>query len=139
LAIALFAAKDWNSITGLFPRVIGFPMLALVVAILMIDIVKARRQSNNKQADADTAFRKSSKQAAILVSWLVGFVVLIWLIGILPTVPIYVFSYMKVQGKYSWLKSVVYAVIALAFMIILFDLIFQVAWPQGMIWQWLSL
>jgi phosphoenolpyruvate synthase/pyruvate phosphate dikinase len=40
IAVGLYAARGWNSTTALFPRVVGFPILALTIAILAVDIKK---------------------------------------------------------------------------------------------------
>jgi len=46
-------------------------------------------------------------------------------------IPIYVFSYMTLQGKYGWLKAALYAVAASALVFTLFQFVFKVAWPKG--------
>jgi hypothetical protein len=133
IAVGLYLAKGWNPTTALFPRVIGFPMLALLIAILAVDIKKGRRQKENGEADGDgdIEFSAITSRSAIYFGWLVGFGVLIWAIGIVYSIPIYVFGYLKVVGKYSWLKSGLYAAAATAFIYLLFEFAFQVAWPEA--------
>jgi hypothetical protein len=133
IAIGLYQSRGWNPTTALFPQVIGFPMLVLLVIILAVDIIKGRRQKANgkEDGDDDREFSAVTYHSAIYFYWLVGFGVLIWAIGIEYSIPIYVFSYLKVVGKYSWIKSGLYAVAATAFIVILFGYVFRVAWPQG--------
>jgi len=52
VAAGLYSAKGWNPATALFPRVIGFPMLALLAVILAADITRGRRQKENGETDA---------------------------------------------------------------------------------------
>jgi hypothetical protein len=133
VAVGLYISKDWNSTTALFPQVIGFPMLALLIAILAVDIKRGQRQKKNGETngDGDIEFSTITSRMVIYFGWLIGFGVLIWAIGIVYSIPIYIFSYMKIVGKYSWLKSGIFAAAATAVIIILFGFIFQVAWPEG--------
>jgi hypothetical protein len=135
-AAALYAAKDWNSITSLFPRVVGFPMLALAIVILVVEIQQLRKDNKKKKntdSKESTSFNRTVKSSVLLLGWLVGFVLLIWAIGINYAIPIYIFSYMKIQGKYGWLKSAIFAIVTGAFIYALFNLVFRVVWPQGAI------
>jgi hypothetical protein len=133
VAVGLYAAKGWNSTTALFPRVIGFPMLALLAVILAVDIARSKRGNENQEADGDegTEFSAVTRRTAIYLGWLVGFGVLIWAIGIVYSIPVYVFFYLKIVGKYGWLKSAIYAAAAVTIIVVLFEYAFQIAWPEG--------
>jgi hypothetical protein len=133
VAVGLYAAKGWNSTTALFPRVVGFPMLALTIAILAVDIKKGRRQDNDGEGNGNAEFITTTGRMVRYFGWLIGFVVLIWAIGIVYSIPIYIFSYMKIEGRYGWFKCGTYAVVMTAFIAILFDYVFGVAWPEGVL------
>jgi hypothetical protein len=139
IAVCLYMAKDWNSATALFPRVVGFPMLVLMIAILAIDIKNGRRQDKDGKTDDDVEFKTKTGRTVKYLGWLIGFVVLIWAIGIVYSIPIYIFSYMKIEGKYGWLKCGIYAAAMTVFIIILFEYIFRVAWPEGALIRILNL
>ena len=138
-AVCLYLAKDWNSMTALFPRVVGFPMLAVTIAILAIDIKNGRRQDKDGETDDDAEFNKLTGRMVKYFAWLIGFVVLIWAIGIVYTIPVYIFTYMKIEGKYGWLKCGIYALVTTAFITILFQYAFRVAWPEGALFRVLNL
>ena len=131
IAVGLYIAKDWNSTTALFPRVVGFPMLALVIAVLAVDIKNRRRQAMDGEINRDAEFITTAGRMARYFGWLIGFVVLIWAIGIVYSIPIYIFIYMKIEGKYGWLKCGTYAAATTAFIAVLFYYVFRVAWPEG--------
>ena len=130
LAVGLYVSRNWNSTTALFPHAVGFPILALLVVILVVDIRKGRRQKKKEEAE-DKEFLTKNRWMLLYLGWLAGFAFLIWVIGMVYSIPIYLFSYMTIQGKYSWLKSGLYAVGATAFVFILFRYAFSVAWPEG--------
>ena len=139
IAVCLYLAKDWNPTTGLFPRVVGYPMFVLAIAILAIDIRNGRRKDNDGEAGDDAEFKARNSRMVKYLAWLIGFVVLIWAIGIDYTIPIYIFSYMKIEGKYGWLKCGIYAAATTAFITILFEYVFRVAWPEGALIRILNL
>ena len=130
LAVALYVSRNWNPTTALFPHAVGFPILALLVVILVVDIRKGRRRKEKGEAE-DKEFFTKNRWMTLYLGWLVGFALLIWAIGMVYSIPIYLFSYMTLQGKYGWLKSGLYAVGAAAFVFILFRYAFSVAWPEG--------
>ena len=130
LAVALYVSRNWNPTTALFPHAVGFPVLALLVVILVVDIRKGRRRKEKGEAE-DREFLTKNRWMTLYLGWLVGFALLIWAIGMVYSIPIYIFSYMTIQGKYGWLKSGLYAAGATAFVFLLFQYAFRVSWPQG--------
>jgi hypothetical protein len=132
VAVALYASRNWNATTALFPKAVGFPMLALLVAVLAMDIKKGRRRKENGKTDGDgdRKFSTATKLTLLYLAWLAGFVVLAWAIGLLYSIPIYIFTYMRIQGRISWLRCGVFAVAATVFVYI-FGSMFQMAWPEG--------
>jgi hypothetical protein len=140
VAVALYASRNWNATTALFPRAVGYPMLALLVAVLAMDIKKGRRRKEKGETDrdGDRKFVTATGLTLLYLAWLAGFIVLAWAIGLLYSIPIYIFTYMKIQGRISWLYCGVYAVAATVFVFI-FGYMFQMAWPDGAILSMLGL
>ena len=133
-AVGMYLAGGWNSTTGLFPRAIGYPMIVLVLVILAMDIKKDRNHKGETEAvKKDDGFASLNLRVLRYFGWLTGFALLAWGVGITYTIPVYIFGYMKVEGKFGWLKSAIYAVIAAAFIHILFVQVFRVGWPKGVL------
>jgi len=138
VAVALYASRNWNATTALFPQAVGFPMLALLVAVFAMDIKKGRRGKENGETDGDRKFSTATGLTLLYLAWLAGFVVLAWAIGLLYSIPIYIFTYMKIQGRISWLQCGVYGVAATVFVYI-FGYMFQMVWPEGTLLNILNL
>jgi hypothetical protein len=143
IAWGLYAGRGWNATTALFPRAVGFPMLLVVAAILLMGMAKGRGRENDSTehrdaADADFIFRRTSARMARYFGWLFLFVVAIWAIGITLAIPIYVLAYMKIEGDYGWWKCVVYASVTAGFITIVYGHLFQVAWPDGALFRSLA-
>jgi len=133
VAVALYVSRNWNSTTALFPHSVGYPLLALLVIILVVDIRKARRrkEKGETESDEDRKFLHDNRWMMLYLGWLLGFAFLVWAIGMVYSIPIYIFSYMTLQGKLGWLKSAVYAVLASVLVFTLFQYVFGVVWPEG--------
>jgi hypothetical protein len=134
IAIGLIQSMEWNPTTALFPRVVGVPALGLCIAILITSVRKGTGQPKSEKAiQADSEFAKTVRTAAVLMSWIVGFIVLIWVVGINIAIPVYVFTYLKVQGKYGWLLSSITALCTGLFVFLVFNLTFRIVWPDSLI------
>jgi hypothetical protein len=140
IIVGLIQSLAWNSVTSLFPRIIGFPALALTIAVLVVTIRRDRKERSEKlevkieQAkESDSEFRKTFKTTCILIGWLIGFVLIIWLIGINIAIPIYTFTYMKIQGKYGWILSTICGASTGIFVFLVFNIIFHIVWPDSVI------
>jgi len=131
IGIGLNEARQWNSATALFPHVVGYPALILAIIILVLDYRATRRQDKTRKDAENAEFAAVNIRLMRYIGWLIGLVIFAWAIGIVPTVAIYIFGYMKIEGKYSWLASTCYAVAMAAFIFILFEKVLGVAWPEG--------
>ncbi len=67
--------------------------------------------------------------AAETWAWILGFYATIHLVGFLPAVPLFVFSYTKVYGG-GWLLSALLAALSWGFVYSLFDILLHVPWPE---------
>jgi hypothetical protein len=62
------------------------------------------------------------RDEAIQIGWMIASVAGMMLLGILPTVPLFIFFYTKVQGKRPWLESLLVAAIIFIFVYAVFEL-----------------
>ena len=69
-------------------------------------------------------------RAGIYLSWLVGFLVIMALIGMLPTIFVFVIAYMRVEGNERWSLVLPCAVGRTFFSWGLFDQLLALPWPQ---------
>ncbi|NIO09924.1 MAG: hypothetical protein GTO40_18730, partial [Deltaproteobacteria bacterium] len=72
-------------------------------------------------------------RAANIFGWIMGFFLVIWLVGFIITVPLFVFFYLKVQAKESLTVSIVYTLGILVFLLGLFHYVLHIPWPSGVI------
>ena len=119
LAIMLIAAGvvisalRWPFKAALFPAVVGFPLFILSA----IQFVKSAFLAESYGKGAVIDFKLSEmedkalekKRTVRIIFWILGFFFMVLLIGFPVAVPLFVFLYMKLQGKEKWVTSVLLA------------------------------
>ena len=69
------------------------------------------------------------KRTIQIVSWMAGFILMIWLLGFLIGMPLFIFLYLKFQARESWAMTSIGTVVAAVFIIGLFDRFMHLPWP----------
>ncbi|GAB5097532.1 tripartite tricarboxylate transporter permease [Caballeronia sp. HLA56] len=76
-------------------------------------------------------------RAARFFGWFLAFLVCMSLIGMLPTVPVMIAAYMRIEGREPWKLSLILAFGVTAFLYLVFDRILHIPWPDSLLGQWL--
>ncbi|HEY1268939.1 MAG TPA: tripartite tricarboxylate transporter TctB family protein [Candidatus Binatia bacterium] len=140
-----YQAKDWRLQARLYPWAIGIPMLILAIIQVVLDLkgVVAKETTNAAPVDMQLSERTdpalARRRTINIFSWIVGYLIAVWLLGFGYCVPLIVFLYLKVQSRESWLLSVTLAVFAWLFFYGLFDRLLHIPFPDGEIFNWLGL
>jgi hypothetical protein len=138
-AVFVYEARDWRLQARLYPWAVGIPMLALAVAHLIWELRGGAATATGGPAavpvdvqfthgaDAATARRR----AISIFCWIFGFFAAIWLLGFNVAVPLFVFLYLKVQSRESWVLSS--ALTAAAWLVFwgLFVWLLRLPFPDG--------
>ncbi len=75
-------------------------------------------------------------RGALFFAWLGGFLVSMALIGLIPTVPIFVVAYMRLEGRERWRIVIPMAVVITLFIYALFDQLLAIPWPPSWLGEW---
>src|SRR5207302_1408438 len=68
-------------------------------------------------------------RGSIFFGWMIGFLSSMAVIGLIPTVPIFVIGYMRLEGKEPWRIVLPYAAFMTLFIYFLFDQLLAIPWP----------
>jgi hypothetical protein len=140
----VYLAKDWRLQARLYPWAIGIPMVVLAIIQVILDLKGVQR----KQADAapvDFQFSQeidpqvARRRTINIFSWIVGFFLGIWLLGFVITIPLLVFTYLKIQSNESWVTSVALTIAAWLVFYGLFVRLLTLPFPQGLVLAWLGI
>ena len=121
---AVYTALRWPPKAALFPLVMGIPLLVLAVAQLVMDL----RERPPATPEARRAWG--------ILAWMVGFIVLVLLLGFPLAVPVFVLAYLVTSGRESWLLSVVLAAAAWGAFYVLFQRLLHFPFEDGLITGW---
>jgi len=129
----------------LYPWAIGIPMVILALVQVILDLRGYRAKETLDGAPVDFQFTQTiepalaRKRAITMFSWLLGFFLLVWLLGFEYGIPLMVFGYLKFQSNESWVLSIILTVLAFVFFWLLFVKLLTLPFPQGLIFTWLGI
>jgi TctA family transporter len=133
-AWALWESKSFGYRAGLFPWAIGYPVLALAVAQFVLELMgKGRGGELEGEPEIDLPKETVRRRTAGILGWIIGFFLLIWLIGFSYAVPITTFFYLKLSGKEKWPTTIVFTAATWGFFYGVFDYALRIPFPEGLL------
>jgi hypothetical protein len=154
LCFMMFQASRWNFDAKIVPMIVGTLGVSVVAISLLNDMCRvpkavhvdsmaeaAQHQVGEKMhmdLESDTkhlSVRTITTRGIIFFSYLLGFMGSMYLIGLIPTVGIFVVLFMRIEGKERWTLTIPYAVFMVIFIYIGFDKFMAIPWPQTWIGQ----
>jgi hypothetical protein len=133
----LFEARAWPSAGRIVPQIVG--SLGLAFAALSLANAALRRDppaapvSTHMDLASDTSHlptRTVLARAAAFFGWFLAFMISTALIGLIPTVPLFVVAYMRLENRERWPLVVAQAALFTLFVYVVFHRLLTVAWPQ---------
>lgn len=135
-AYAAIGALAWPLKTALFPLVISIPLFCLA-AIEAFCVWRSRPRPSQAQdfqrppAEAPSSVARA--RTLVAAGWILGFFALILLFGFPVAVPAFVFLYLKLQSRESWLFSIVFTAIVWGCFYGLFDQLLHLPFGNGVL------
>lgn len=150
--VTFFMALDYSYNGKLFPLII-IVTLAVMLILKIIGFVNPKiatrfdihginlpeQQSSSPHPKISTGEKTPSADVpkwmreVKMVFWMGFLLSLIYLLGFLFTVPLYLFLFLRFQGRHSWLVSSVTSLAVLAFVYALFGILLSVPFPEGLV------
>jgi hypothetical protein len=140
-AAAVVIALDWPWKARLFPLVIGIPVFCMATAEVVSGLLDpaARSEAMEFKLTGHTPGGSVARRTLLAVAWMIGFFAAIVLLGFLVAVPLFVFLYLKLQGREGWGMSLGFCAAVWAFFYGIFDRLLHLPFPAGWIQQWFGL
>ena len=131
LALALWQSRDFGFRAGLFPWVIGIPLLILAAGQLVLDLTgKTKFKSEDIGAGAEVPPELVYKRTISICAWTIGYFIAIWLLGFSLAVPLTTLLYLKVAGREKWPITLTLSLIAWGFFYGLFVYGLRIPFPD---------
>ncbi len=142
LGLALWQSRNFGYRAGLFPWAIGFPVLALAIVQLGMELLgfkkKPRATEFGPGVGPEISPELAYRRTLAILGWTIGFFVGIWLLGFSLAVPTTIILYLKF-AKEKWPITLALALVAWLFFYGLFDYALHVPFPDGQLFLWLGL
>lgn len=140
---AIFASLGWTFKTKLFPLAVSIPLLVLATVQLLLMIFGKAETGEVAAMDLDFSSdvppEIARRRVVGMFCWIVLFVLLVFLLGFPPTVPLFIFLYLKFESAVSWLYSLVFTAITWGCFHLLFQKLVHIQFESGVIQSWLGL
>jgi hypothetical protein len=136
----IITAMKWPFKTALFPTVVSLFIFFGAMAEFVLNFLEGERISTKHgsvdfQLSEDIDQALATRRTLLGFGWIIGFFLLVLLLGFLMAVPLMVFLFLKVQAKERWGLSLLLTGLALAFFYGLFIWLLRIPFPEGWIWQ----
>ena len=140
-AWAVVSAIHWPWKAALFPLVIGIPVFCLAAAEVLWVLFgsTARSPVMDFQPADELPPQVTLRRTLVAIGWLLGFFAAIALLSFPIAVPLFVFLYVKVQGREGWGLSLIFTLAVWAVFYGLFDRLLHLPFPDGWLQTWVGL
>ncbi|MDP2358121.1 MAG: tripartite tricarboxylate transporter permease [Beijerinckiaceae bacterium] len=150
----LWEASSWNFSAKIVPSIVGSLGFAFVAISLLNEVSRRedtsvpdlRKEAKNEvekkihmDIDSDTGHLPVStvaRRGVIFFGWLLAFMASMATIGLIPTVPLFVVLYMRLEGPEPWKLVVPQAIGLTVFIWFLFDQLLTIPWPPTYFGTW---
>ena len=139
---ALWQSRKFSFTAGLFPWVLGFPVLGFAAVQFVLDLTGrggGKKATHGTEADVEMKLSREvvNRRTAGVFGWIIGWFVVIWLLGFTLGTPLCTFLELKVGERESWPLTLFLTGAAWAFIYGVFGLLLHVPFPVGQLFLWL--
>lgn len=154
IGVMVWEASAWNMSAKIIPVIVGWMALIFAGISLLNQIFRRpelqaaladddpRKEHTKLHMDLQSDLSKLSTQeillrAAIFFGWLLAFMASMAVIGLIPTVPLFVIAFMRAEQREPWTLVLPMAAGLVFFIWLVFDKLLTVPWPPTLLGQWL--
>jgi TctA family transporter len=145
LFIAMIAASlDWSFAARIIPTIVGTGAILFCSLSLINDVFGLHERNGgggviaekSKKIHMDIASKTAHLPTKIILTrgflffgWMAGFAACMALIGLIPTVPVFIVAFMRFEGREPWRIVVPMAASVVALIYVVFDQLLAIPWP----------
>lgn len=150
VGVMIAEASTWFVQAQTAPMLVGIFTLVVLTASLLYQLVSRPQagivamgdgtatMGSSMHMDSRTDFgtlaqRTILLRAATFFGWLLAFMASTAMIGLIPTVPIFIVAFMRLEGREPWLLTLAYAGVTTLFTYVLFDRLLAIPWPHTLL------
>lgn len=123
---AAWEAYNFAELASFFPFYVSLFGLLIGVIQLIISVVKLGRKTSSDQTEEDVNILGSLKY----MGWVIGYIVLIIVIGFLPATVVFLAAFLFIVSKMKWYKIILSIVLTLTVIALISNML-TIYWPTG--------
>ena len=150
LGLLVAEASSWNFDAKVTPLTVGWITIAVAVLSLLNHSCRPARTAGGAEQrvaealrldlsadDQGLELRVVVQRALMFLGWLLGFLALVAVVGMLASVFVFVILYMHVEGRERWRLMLPVAGGLTLFCYVVFDRLLALPWPRSLLGEWL--
>jgi hypothetical protein len=152
--VMLAMSVHWPFEAKIIPTIVGTGAVIACSLSLANDIFSKTREGNVALADMakqmvtqkihmDIASKTGHLPGGTILlrgflffGWMVAFLGSMAVIGLIPTVPLFIIAYMRLEGPEKWRHAAIMAAVMTTLIYIVFDQLLTIPWPPTYLGQW---
>jgi TctA family transporter len=151
--VMLYQSLGWSFEARIIPTIVGTGAILFCSLSLATDIFKRPVEAGgladkakavvSEKIHMDIASKTSHLPGGVILirgflffGWMVGFLCSMALIGLIPTVPIFIIAYMRIEGREKYRHAITMAAIMVTIIYIVFDQLLAIPWPPTVLGDW---
>jgi putative tricarboxylic transport membrane protein len=129
----IFGLHERDGAVAVAPGTDGSTIVAAEVAVV-------NERARSQKIHMDIASKTAHLPGAVILSrgfiffgWMAGFMLVMWIIGLIPAVPIFIISYMRLEAREKWRIVLPMAASVVVLIYIVFDQLLAIPWPPTLL------
>jgi TctA family transporter len=152
--VMLYQSLGWSFEARIIPTIVGTGAILFCSLSLATDVFKRPIEAGgladkakavvSEKIHMDIASKTSHLPGGVILirgflffGWMVGFLCSMALIGLIPTVPMFIIAYMRIEGGEKYRHAIIMAAIMVTIIYIVFDQLLAIPWPPTVLGDWL--
>lgn len=143
-------AWNWPTNAKIAPLIVGWSALGFASVSLVYQvfrregaasIVLTEEQKKHQKLHMDLAavsdlpLEQTLRRAAMFLGWVLGFTGSVALIGVIPSIPIFIVAFQRMEGRLPLWRCLLTAILLVGFVYIVFDQLLNLPWPRTQLGQ----
>jgi hypothetical protein len=145
----LCSSQGWLLMARIGPTVVASILVlagsvSLAYKVFVIPATGAKQAGGGIHMDVSSEHDETLTRRVVLTraarffGWFLAFLGCMSVIGMLPTVPLMIAAYMRIEGREPWKLSLILALCVTVFLWLVFDQILHIPWPDSFISRWIA-
>jgi TctA family transporter len=151
--VMLYQSLGWSFEARIIPTIVGTGAVLFCSLSLATDIFKRPVEAGgladkakavvSEKIHMDIASKTAHLPGSVILirgflffGWMAGFLCSMALIGLIPTVPIFIIAYMRLEGREKYRHAIIMAAVMVTLIYIVFDQLLSIPWPPTVLGDW---